>query len=85
MACNLPAMVYSAPKEDEAVELDFGEKKTPSVRRKTRLKNDEKETTKWSILPDILLEDIFSRLSIRERYSASQVRCFIKLFYTEVM
>lgn len=74
MSCNLPAMVYSNPTQDETVELDFGESKQPSVRRKTRLKREENETfSKWSVLPDILLEDIFSRLTIKERYYASQV------------
>lgn len=88
MACNLPAMVYCAPRGEEVLELDFGEcKQQPSVRRKARLKRDERDENEtysmWNVLPDLLLEDIFQRLSIKERYSASQVcRNWNRIFYS---
>ncbi|XP_013785911.1 uncharacterized protein LOC106469936 [Limulus polyphemus] len=37
----------------------------------------------WESLPDVLLEDIFSRVSISDRYSASQVcRNWYRIFYS---
>ncbi|GIY85740.1 f-box domain-containing protein [Caerostris darwini] len=75
MAHRLPAMIYSAPIEDEIFELDFGDNELTSVRRKTKSRDylpSDHCYSNWNILPDILLEDIFSRLSIRERYYASQ-------------
>ncbi|PRD29348.1 UNVERIFIED_CONTAM: hypothetical protein NCL1_29654 [Trichonephila clavipes] len=76
---KLPAMKYSAPTQDEVCELDFGDCTDASVRRKTKYDDydyDEKSTSRWDYLPDILLEDIFSRLTIRERYYASQVSMY---------
>ncbi|CAL1278165.1 unnamed protein product [Larinioides sclopetarius] len=87
MSNRLPAMIYSAPEQEEVYELDFGENKPVSVRRKTKAKHHEFDDTvysKWNVLPDILLEDIFSRLSIRERYYASQVcRNWNRIFYSK--
>ncbi|GFT61684.1 f-box domain-containing protein [Nephila pilipes] len=88
MANRLPAMTYSAPVQDEICELDFGDS-TTSVRRKAKYRDydyDDKSTSRWDILPDILLEDIFSRLTIRERYYASQVcRNWNRIFYSKIV
>ncbi|GFT52274.1 f-box domain-containing protein [Trichonephila clavipes] len=79
-------MKYSAPTQDEVCELDFGDCTDASVRRKIKYDDydyDEKSTSRWDYLPDILLEDIFSRLTIRERYYASQVcRNWNRIFYS---
>ncbi|GIX88125.1 f-box domain-containing protein [Caerostris extrusa] len=87
MAHRLPAMIYSAPVEDEIFELDFGDNELSSVRRKTKSRDylpSDHCYSNWNILPDILLEDIFSRLTIRERYYASQVcRNWNRLFYSK--
>ncbi|GBM71244.1 hypothetical protein AVEN_130469-1 [Araneus ventricosus] len=87
MSNRLPAMIYSAPEEEEVFELDFGESKPVSVRRKTNAKYHEADDacySKWNVLPDILLEDIFSRLTIRERYYASQVcKNWNRIFYSK--
>ena len=37
----------------------------------------------WQTLPDVLLEDIFALLSLRDRYNASQVcRHWFQIFYS---
>ncbi|XP_015923111.1 uncharacterized protein [Parasteatoda tepidariorum] len=78
MSCNLPPMVFSNPDKEEVVELDFGvpEESSSFLHKKVKSKKDESDEasySQWNALPDILLEDIFSRLSIKERYNASQV------------
>ncbi|XP_054721234.1 uncharacterized protein LOC129231004 isoform X2 [Uloborus diversus] len=89
MSCNLPPMVYTNPEKEETIELDFGNQTSfqPSVRRKVRNKKNEPSTEprfRWDALPDLVLEDIFSRLSIRERYYASQVcRNWNRIFYSK--
>ncbi|GFY40336.1 f-box domain-containing protein [Trichonephila inaurata madagascariensis] len=64
-----------------------GVKNIATSKRKTKYDDydyDEKSTSRWDYLPDILLEDIFSRLSIRERYYASQVcRNWNRIFYSK--
>ncbi|XP_035209865.1 uncharacterized protein LOC118184320 isoform X2 [Stegodyphus dumicola] len=87
MSCKLPAMVYSAPIKEETMELDFGEyKPSSSLQRRTKAKKDrlvKDSYSLWSTLPDIILEDIFSRLTIKERYYASQVcRNWNRIFYS---
>ncbi|KAG8194053.1 hypothetical protein JTE90_003003 [Oedothorax gibbosus] len=90
MSSKLPAMIFSAPIKEEVLELDFSESNPVSVRRKVRPKrSDDREKpsfSRWDVLPDILLEDIYSRLSIKERYYASQVcRNWNRIFYSKIV
>lgn len=79
---SLPAMVYSSPTLEEVLELDFGEIKPiqPKV-KKEKIQRGPVVYSKWNVLPDLVLEDIFQRLTIKERYNASQVKTIILLTF----
>lgn len=43
-----------------------------------------REYSLWSELPDLLLEEVFSYLSVQERYYASLVSVFLKNFVQNI-
>lgn len=50
------------------------------VNNNERHQSKQMHTAQWSNLPDILLEDIYRRLTCRERYYASLVSIFDKQY-----